>query len=85
MKACHYFLILLLLPNCTSEKMQSETTAMVAAVQSVTEVPDAVKIYCYACHNPSAPSHDEIIAPPLAAVKMRYEMQYTSKDEFVTL
>ena len=38
---------------------------------------------CYICHSPSSPSHDEIIAPPLAAVKMRYGMRYSNEEDFV--
>lgn len=45
---------------------------------------DLMKAQCYICHNPDSPSHDSIIAPPLAAVKMRYKMQYKSEEEFVT-
>lgn len=41
-----------------------------------------MKNNCYACHNPNAESHDNIIAPPFAAVKRRYGMQYSSKEEF---
>ncbi len=37
---------------------------------------------CFACHNPKAPSHDEILAPPFAAVKFRYQMMYKTKEEF---
>jgi hypothetical protein len=43
----------------------------------------AMKIYCYACHNPEAKSHDEAIAPPLAAIKMRYKMEYPTRDKFI--
>ena len=38
---------------------------------------------CYACHSVTTKSHDEIIAPPMIAVKKRYSMQYDSKDDFV--
>lgn len=39
--------------------------------------------HCYSCHSPHSSSHDEIIAPPMAAVKMRYGMQFDTKEEFV--
>jgi mono/diheme cytochrome c family protein len=39
---------------------------------------------CYACHNPAAPSHDEILAPPLAAAKWRYRQSYPERNEFIT-
>ena len=42
-----------------------------------------VKNNCYACHNPNTKSHDDIIAPPLIAVKKRYKKAYPSKDEFI--
>ena len=38
---------------------------------------------CYACHNPNAPSHDALIAPPLAAIKYRYQQRYTNRETFV--
>lgn len=38
---------------------------------------------CYACHSITSKSHDEIIAPPMVAVKRRYKMSYTTEDEFV--
>ncbi len=44
---------------------------------------DLFKMRCYACHNPNAKSHQELIAPPMAAVKRRYSMSYKNKDDFV--
>jgi len=38
---------------------------------------------CYACHSVISKSHDEIIAPPMVAVKRRYQKSYSSKEEFV--
>jgi hypothetical protein len=56
-----------------------ETEANLAAL----EVPEELKNNCYICHNPNAPSHDAIIAPPLAVVKMRYNRQYQTKEAFI--
>lgn len=42
-----------------------------------------MKANCYICHNPNSASHDEIIAPPFKAVKMRYTKQYNKKEEFI--
>ncbi len=39
--------------------------------------------YCNACHNPSSESHDNILAPPMAAVKYRWLQEYPDKEEFV--
>ena len=38
---------------------------------------------CYACHSVTTKSHEEIIAPPMAAVKRRYMKEYDSKEDFV--
>ena len=38
---------------------------------------------CYACHSVITKSHDEIIAPPMIAVKKRYSMQFDNKEDFV--
>lgn len=38
---------------------------------------------CYACHSVATKSHDEIIAPPMIAVKTRYKVEYSTKEEFV--
>jgi mono/diheme cytochrome c family protein len=77
---------LLLVVSCTNTKPKSteplnSEANMVNAKES--EGYELTKVQCYACHNPNTASHDEIIAPPLAAVKMRYQMQYKTEAEFV--
>ena len=42
-----------------------------------------MKTNCYACHNPNAKSHDDILAPPFKAVKMHYKKVYDTKEKFV--
>jgi len=64
----------------STESLNSETN-IVNGQES--EGYELAKVHCYVCHNPNSPSHDEIIAPPLAAVKMRYGMQYKTEAEFV--
>lgn len=44
---------------------------------------DLIKSTCYACHNPAAKSHDEIIAPPFAGIKMRYKRKYSDREDFL--
>ena len=47
---------------------------------------DALKLFqqkCYACHSIATKSHDDIIAPPMMAVKRRYSRQYDNKEDFV--
>lgn len=38
---------------------------------------------CYTCHSVITKSHDDIIAPPMIAVKKRYMMAFDTKQEFV--
>lgn len=42
-----------------------------------------LKLNCYACHNPNADSHDNLLAPPLAAVKYSYQQNFPDKETFV--
>ncbi|MDD2985338.1 c-type cytochrome [Flavobacterium sp.] len=42
-----------------------------------------MKQNCYACHSVTTKSHDDIIAPPMIAVKRRYLKEYDSKEDFV--
>jgi len=42
-----------------------------------------LKNNCYACHSVVTKSHDEIIAPPMIAVKRRYKVSYNSREDFV--
>ena len=44
---------------------------------------DLLKAQCYICHSVTSTSHDEIIAPPMAAIKMRYSRSYGTKESFV--
>lgn len=38
---------------------------------------------CYACHSVTAKSHDELIAPPMMAVKRRYLRSYPAREDFI--
>jgi hypothetical protein len=44
---------------------------------------DYLAINCYTCHDPRSPSHDAILAPPLAGVKGHYLEAYPEKEAFV--
>lgn len=44
---------------------------------------ELMKANCYACHNPYTETHDNVIAPPMIAVKRMHSMKYTSKESFV--
>ncbi len=57
----------------------TETTTRAKNIEGYT----LMKNNCYVCHNPSAKSHDSIIAPPFKAVKMHYTKTYDNKKDFV--
>lgn len=42
-----------------------------------------LKKHCYVCHSPVSISHDSIMAPPMAAVKIRYLRRYKNKEDFI--
>lgn len=56
--------------NVSSNRIESESLTL-------------FKQNCYACHSVVSKSHDEIIAPPMVAVKRRYLMSYPNKKEFI--
>ena len=77
---------LLLFLSCDGKKENSsdvkDDQSKVLTSQS-SEGYKLLKNQCYACHSPVSSSHDVIIAPPMAAVKLRYSRSYKNKDEFV--
>lgn len=54
-----------------------------ASIRIENKVQQLVTNNCYSCHSPSSTSHDEIIAPPMIAVKTRYLKEYNSEKDFV--
>ncbi|MCB0837261.1 MAG: hypothetical protein KDE26_00875 [Bacteroidetes bacterium] len=38
---------------------------------------------CMTCHSTVGKTHDELVAPPIFAVKRRYEMVYNNREDFV--
>jgi cytochrome c2 len=38
---------------------------------------------CMTCHIVAGKTHDELIAPPMIAVKRRYKMMYGEQDDFI--
>ncbi len=74
--------IVLLLISCTPKK-EPGAPVPIASQNRVSMPVEQVLKTCYACHNPDAPSHDAIIAPPLAGIKRRYLMTYPDSAAFV--
>ena len=77
--------LLVLFSSCNKQK-SSEDFSTNTPAKSETENAEALALFqqkCYACHSVTTKSHDEIIAPPMIAVKKRYSMQFDNKDDFV--
>ncbi len=69
------------------EKKQEPSLNTIAAVDNASQIQSdgytLLKNNCYACHSVTSKSHEEIIAPPMIAIKRRYKMTYNTKEEFV--
>jgi len=68
--------------SCNTKKEEKKLEKEVAS-KEINEGYTLFKNNCYACHSVISKSHDEIIAPPMVAVKRRYKMAYNSKEDFV--
>ena len=67
---------LTLLMSCThtehsesDKKSYEEASTVTTRSLSNQDILKSMQTNCYVCHNPAVKSHDEILAPPLAAVK----------------
>ena len=84
-KLIKLLVVLLLFSSCNKQK-SSEDFGMETSTKSESENVEALALFkqkCYACHSVTTKSHDEIIAPPMIAVKKRYSMQFDNKEDFV--
>jgi mono/diheme cytochrome c family protein len=82
------FTIVIALTSCKNNtpKKENNTQSQPVEITQTTNNSEGfqlLKTTCYACHNPNAKDHDILLAPPMAAVKMRYKMQYKTETEFV--
>ncbi|MEP1093602.1 MAG: c-type cytochrome [Cyclobacteriaceae bacterium] len=67
----------------SAETNISETSNKEEVVEIQGKGYELMKSTCYACHNPNTKSHDEIIAPPHAGIKMRYLRRYRNREDFI--
>lgn len=78
-------LALFLVISCTKKEQDQDMTV---EVSPITQLPDTEKAQqllnttCYVCHSPSAGMNARI-APPMEAVKRRYQMAYSSEKDFI--
>jgi len=80
------FLMSVLLISCNENKKvltQTDQEISVIEYNKESEGYELLKTQCYVCHSVTSASHDEIIAPPMAAIKMRYSRTYRTKESFV--
>lgn len=70
--------------NNTPKKIISKNIEIkISELSNDAEAYELIKTKCYICHSINSSSHDVIIAPPMAAVKMRYSRNYRAKESFV--
>ncbi|SNR36066.1 hypothetical protein [Lutibacter flavus] len=80
------FLSIVLLSNCSNKTSNSGNSTISNFDVSKKQKDEGLKLIkqnCYACHSVVTKSHDEIIAPPMVAVKRRYKMSYPNEEEFI--
>lgn len=78
-------LVVLVMVSC-DKKEKNNLTEVKPDISLDSEDAEGLKLLqqkCYACHSITTKSHDDIIAPPMIAVKRRYQRQYDSKADFV--
>ena len=77
--------LLMVLTSCNQQKASDDFNINIAD-NIKSDDTEALRLFqqkCYACHSVTTKSHDEIIAPPMAAVKRRYSKEYDTKEDFV--
>lgn len=83
MKKMIIYLVLISFFSCQKKtELQSISTDVNQTEAQIAQ--KLVETHCYVCHNPSVPDSVGRIAPPLVAVKARYLMDYSTKQEFVS-
>ncbi|MCI4442487.1 MAG: c-type cytochrome [Lentimicrobium sp.] len=77
--------LLVLFSSCNKQKTSDDFNKDLTQ-STEAENAEALALFqqkCYACHSVITKSHNEIIAPPMIAVKKRYSMQFDNKEDFV--
>ncbi len=80
------FSITILFTSCKQNKKElSQVEELVSNIDynQDSEAYILLKTKCYICHSVDSKSHDNIIAPPMVAVKKRYLRIYDDKQSFV--
>ena len=86
-----FFIPVIILLGCNSEpanKNEKVSEEDVSVIENLTffnqeEGLASLKTNCYSCHNPQSTSHDQMLAPPLAGIKFKYQNHYPERSEFI--
>lgn len=72
-------------PANKEEVLTTETLADLEQITPLSEEEGArlLQQNCYTCHNPASASHDDMLAPPLAGIKNKYQQLYPDRNVFV--
>jgi len=86
MKTLKILLVITLasLSACSNGKKNKNITSITSEILKDNDGLKLIQQNCYACHSVTSKSHDEIIAPPMVAIKRRYKRSYSTEEEFVT-
>jgi len=74
---------LAIITSCSNNTKNNKNIVEIVEISTDNEGYKLLQQHCYACHSVSSKSHDEIIAPPMVAVKRRYKMSYPLESEFI--
>jgi hypothetical protein len=86
-----FFIFVIILLGCNSEpanKNEKVSEEDVSFIENLTLLNKekglaSLKTNCYSCHNPQSTSHDDMLAPPLAGIKFKYQNHYPERSEFI--
>ena len=72
-------------PDNFDQVVSKDDLTAIQAVPTFTkqEGESLLTTHCYSCHNPASPSHDEMLAPPLAGIKYKYKQIYPDRSTFI--
>lgn len=76
-------IISFLLVSCKEKSKEINTSKIAYNNQQLSNGKELMEQKCNICHAVNTKSHDDIIAPPMIAVKRRYSRFYNSEKEFV--
>ncbi|MFK7937148.1 MAG: cytochrome c [Saprospiraceae bacterium] len=86
-----FIALTVLVLSCQQEpanKNEKVDTAEISAIENLQLLQPAegvalLKTNCFACHNPQSNSHEDMLAPPLAGIKYKYQQHYPERTNFI--